>query len=36
MKENKCKVVMDYIHAYYTWLRDKYWFNKCDKCGKKL
>lgn len=34
--KNKCKIVMDYIHCYYTWFREKYFFKKCKECGKKL
>ncbi len=36
IKKNKCRIVMDYIHCYYEWFRDNYFWKKCNKCGKKL
>ncbi len=36
IEKNKCRIVMDYIHSYYVWWKENYWWTKCEKCGKKL
>ncbi len=39
IQKHKCRVVADYIHSWFLFLKDKIneWrTDKCDKCGKQL
>ena len=39
IQKHKCRVVTDYIHSCYLWIKEKidyYTQKNCDKCGKRI